>query len=69
MGFGEGRLKDTFAFFKACRILYLRGENSLQKNTHFMSKKGPVKKRPLNWTGSVFPLKLIRMALLKAPKI
>ena len=27
--FGEGRLKNKFAFFEAYKILYLRGENCL----------------------------------------
>ena len=42
-GFGEGRLKDKVAFFEACKILCLRGENCLQ-NPIFISKKGPLKK-------------------------
>ena len=48
MGFGEGLLKDKFAFFKAIsyKNLYLRGENCLQ-NAHFYKQKGPCLKRPL----------------------
>ena len=53
-GFGEGLLKGKFALFEACvKVLYLRGENCLQ-NTYFYKQKGPVLKRPFNWTGSVF---------------
>ena len=54
-GFGEGLLKDKFAFSRLVKVPYLRGENCLQKN-HFYKQKGPCLKPPLNWTGSVFPL-------------
>ena len=54
-GFGEGLLKDEFAFFEALKVLCLREENCLQ-NVHFYKHKGPCFKRPLKWTGSVFPL-------------
>ena len=40
-GFGEGLLKDKFAFFKPYKVLHLRGENCLQ-NAHFYKQKGPV---------------------------
>ena len=51
--FGEGRLKDKFAFSRLIKILYLRGENCVQ-NVHVYEKKRPRLKDPLNWTGSVF---------------
>ena len=63
-GFGEGLLKDTFAFSRLIKILYLRGENYLQ-NAHFYKQKGPCLKRPLNWTGSVFPLLINLFVLTK----
>ena len=39
------------------KVLYLRGENCLQ-NVYFEKQKGSVFKciRPVNWTGSAFPL-------------
>ena len=54
-GFGEGLLKDKFAFFEVQKILYLRGEICLQ-NAHFYKQEGPCLKRPVNWAGSVFLL-------------
>ena len=47
--------KANLPFSSLLKILYLRGENCLQ-NAHFYKQKGPCLKRPLNWTGSVFPL-------------
>ena len=47
--------KTNLPFSRLIKALHLRGENWLQ-NAHFYKQKGPVKKNPLNWTGSVFPL-------------
>ena len=52
MGFGEGLLKDIFAFLRLIIVLCLRGENCVQK-AHFYKQKGPCLKTPLNWTRSV----------------
>ena len=58
-GFGEGHLKGKFApFSRLIKILYLREENCLQ-TAHFYKQKGPCLKRPLNSTGSAFPLLIL----------
>ena len=58
-GFGKGFLKDKFAFSRLLKILYLRGETCLQ-NARSYKQKRPCLKRPLIWTGSVFPHLLLR---------
>ena len=55
-GFGEGLLKDKFAFFEACKGPIPKRRKLLVKTPIFISKKWPYLKAPLNWTGSVFPL-------------
>ena len=53
--FGEGRLKKKFAFFEAPKNPIPK-RRKLLANAHFYKQKGPCLKRPLNCTGSVFPL-------------
>ena len=43
-GFGEGRLKDKFAFFEACKNPIPKRRKLLAERAFFISKKGPVKK-------------------------
>ena len=40
-GFGEGLLKDKFAFLEASKVLFLR-EKTACKTAIFISKKGPL---------------------------
>ena len=54
-GFGEGLLKDKFAFFEASKKPIPKRRNLLAKNPFLKAKKA-YSKRLLNWTGSVFPL-------------
>ena len=56
MGFRRGTFKRRIWLFSGIiHFLYLRGENCL-KNGHFYKQQWPCLKRPLIWTGSVFPL-------------
>ena len=55
---GVSERETNFPFSRLLKVLCLRGENCLQ-NAHFYKQKGPCLKRPLNWTGSVFPLPTI----------
>ena len=55
-GFGEGLLKDKFAFFEAYKCPIHERRKLLAKRPFFYMQKGPCLKRPPNWTGSVFPL-------------
>ena len=57
-GFGEGPLKDKFAFFEAYKSPIPK-RSKLLENAHFYKQKGPCLKTPLNWTGSVFPLLIL----------
>ena len=52
-GFGEGLLKDKFAFFEASKNPIPKRRKLLAKRP-FLKQKGPCLKSPLNWTGSVF---------------
>ena len=55
-GFGEGFLKDKFAFSRLLKSYTRKEKSASLQNTNFHMQKGPCWKRPLNWTGSVFPL-------------
>ena len=54
-----GFSKDKFAIFEAIfsyKNPMPETRKAACKTPFFTSKKGPVLKRPLNWTGSLFPL-------------
>ena len=55
-GFGEGLLKDKFAFFEAYKNPIPKRRKNCLQNAQFYRQKGPCLKRPLNWTRSIFPL-------------
>ena len=57
--FGEGLLKDKVAFFEASKNPIPKRRKLLAKRP-FYKQKGPCLKRPLNWTGSVFPVLMLQ---------
>ena len=52
-GFGEGLLKDRFAFFESYKHPIPKRRKRLAKRP-FLYAKEALFKKPLNWTGSVF---------------
>ena len=63
-------MKNKFAFFEASQDPIPKRRNLLAKRPLY-KQKGPCLKRPLNWTGSVFPLlKSLRvLALVKSSEL
>ena len=55
-GFGEGLLKDKFAFFEAYKSPTPKRRKLLAKRPFSYKQKGPCLKTPLNWTGSILSL-------------
>ena len=58
-GFGDGLLKDKFVLFEACKSPIPKMRTLLAKLPFLYRQKGRCLKRPLNWTGSAFPLLIL----------
>ena len=59
-GFGEGLLKDKFAIFEASKNpKNPKRRDLLAKRAFLQAKRAFCLKRPVSWTGSVFPLLIL----------